>query len=135
MTYVELITNAAPRSVTVQQGPLPPAFTTADAQALDVQAVLGTATIAIPEATDRTADTQHVTSLVMGTVVQPGAVWSFNKVVGAPTKTNGFAEPSSASDNGVDASLHPQVEFGKIRRTAEIPLPIAIADHRCRRAM
>jgi len=99
-----VITNTAPRSVTVQQGPLPPAFTTADAQALDVQAVLGTATIAIPEATDRTADTQRVTSLVMGGVVQPGAVWSFDKVVGAPTKANGFAEPGSASDDGVDAS-------------------------------
>ena len=108
-----VLTAAAPRSATVQQGPLPPAFTTADAEALNVQAVIGSATIAIPTATDRAADTQRVTSLVQGSVVQPGAVWSFNKVVGAPTTANGFAEPSgsgessetgeSASD-GVDAS-------------------------------
>ncbi len=38
-----VLTAASPRSVTVQKGPLPPAFTTADAQALDVQAVLGSA--------------------------------------------------------------------------------------------
>lgn len=99
-----VLTNTAPRSVTVQQGPLPPSFTTADAQALGVQAVLGSATIAIPEATDRDGDTQHATSLVMGSVVQPGVVWSFNKTVGAPTKANGFDEPSGTSADGVDES-------------------------------
>jgi len=99
-----VLTSTAPRSVTVQQGPLPPAFTTADAEALDVQAVIGSATIAIPDATDRAADTQHVTSLVMGSVVQPGGVWSFDKVVGAPTTANGFTEPGGAASDGVDAS-------------------------------
>ncbi|HWG25413.1 VanW family protein [Actinospica sp.] len=103
-----VLTNASPRTVTVSQGPLPPSFTTADAQALGVQAVLGSATIAIPQATDRAADTQRGTSLVMGSVVQPAAVWSFNKVVGAPTTANGFAETgsesSSTSVEGVDES-------------------------------
>jgi vancomycin resistance protein YoaR len=103
-TVAGVLTNAAPRSVTVQQGPLPPSFTTADAQALGVQAVLGSATITIPAATDRDADTQHATSLVMGSVVQPGAVWSFNKTVGAPTKANGYDEPSGTSADGVDES-------------------------------
>ena len=99
-----VLTAASPRSVTVSQGPLPPAFTTADAQALGVQAVLGSATIAIPEATDRTADTQRATSLVTGSVVQPGAMWSFNKVVGAPTKANGFTESGGTSTDGVEDS-------------------------------
>jgi vancomycin resistance protein YoaR len=99
-----VLATAAPRSVTVPRGPLPPAFTTADAEALDVQAVIGSATIAIPEATDRGADTQRATSLVMGSVVQPGAVWSFDKVVGAPTTANGFTEPSGGAIDGVDAS-------------------------------
>lgn len=93
----KVLTAASPRSVTVNRGPLPPAFTTADAQALGVQSVLGSATIAIPDATDRAANTQHATSLVMGSVVQPGAMWSFNKVVGAPTTANGFAEADSGS--------------------------------------
>jgi vancomycin resistance protein YoaR len=103
-----VLTNASPRTVTVPQGPLPPSFTTADAQALGVQAVLGSSTIAIPQATDRDTDTQRATSLVMGSVVQPGAVWSFNKVVGAPTKSNGFTEAggdtSGTSADGVDES-------------------------------
>ena len=99
-----VLSTTAPRSVTVQRGPLPPAFTTADAEALDVQAVIGSATIAIPAATDRAADTQRVTSLVMGSVVQPGAVWSFDKAVGAPTTANGFTEPGGAASDGVDDS-------------------------------
>jgi vancomycin resistance protein YoaR len=99
-----VLTAASPRSVTVQQGPLPPAFTTADAQALGVQTVLGSATIGVPAAEDRTADTQRVTSLVMGSVVQPNAVWSFDKLVGAPTSGNGFTEPGGSSEDGVDAS-------------------------------
>ena len=98
-----VLTNTSARTVTVQKGPLPPAFTTADAQALDVQAVLGSATLQIPEATDRTVDTQHATSLVMGSVVQPGTVWSFDKTVGSPIAANGYTEPSGAVA-GVDAS-------------------------------
>jgi vancomycin resistance protein YoaR len=99
-----VLTSTSARTVTVPEGPLPPSFTTADAQALGVQAVLGSATIAIPQAVDRAADTQRATSLVMGSVVQPGAVWSFNQAVGAPTKANGFVESSSTSANGVDES-------------------------------
>ncbi|MBR7827383.1 VanW family protein [Actinospica sp. MGRD01-02] len=100
-----VLTSASPRSVTLQQGPLPPSFTTAQAQALGVQAVLGSATIAIPAATDRDVDTTHATSLIMGTIVQPGEVWSFNKTVGAPTKANGYTEPAgTSSTDGVDES-------------------------------
>ena len=99
-----VLTNASPRSVTAPQGPLPPSFTTAEAQALGVQAVLGSATIPIPQATDRGNDTQHAASLVMGSIVQPGGVWSFNKNVGAPTKANGFSESSETSAEGVDES-------------------------------
>jgi vancomycin resistance protein YoaR len=92
------------RTVTVARGPLPPAFTTADAQALGVQSVLGSSTLAVPEAADRAANTQHATSLVTGSVVQPGAVWSFDKTVGLPIAANGFAEPSGTGKDGVDAS-------------------------------
>ncbi|HET9170313.1 MAG TPA: VanW family protein [Actinospica sp.] len=99
-----VLTSTSSRSVTVQPGPLPPAFTTADAQALGVQAVLGSATVAIPEATDRDVNTVHATSLVMGSIVQPGAMWSFNKTVGAPTKANGYTESSSGTTDGVDDS-------------------------------
>jgi vancomycin resistance protein YoaR len=101
-----VLAAASPRSVTLQTGPLPPAFTTADAQALGVTAVLGTTTLAVPDAADRVADTQRATGLVMGSVVAPGAVWSFDKTVGAPTSANGFAEPdaSTAKNEGVDLS-------------------------------
>jgi vancomycin resistance protein YoaR len=92
------------RTVTVARGPLPPAFSTADAQALGVQAVLGEATLAVPDAPDRVADIQHATSLVMGSVVQPGAVWSFDKTVGSPIAANGYAEPTDSGQSGADAS-------------------------------
>ena len=92
------------RTVTVARGPLPPAFTTADAQALGVQTVLGNSTLAVPAANDRDADTRHAAELVMGSVVQPGAVWSFDKTVGMPISANGFAEPSGTGKDGVDAS-------------------------------
>lgn len=99
-----LTKTGAGRTVSVARGPLPPAFTTADAQALGVQSVLGSSTLAVPEAADRAANTQHAASLVMGSVVQPGAVWSFNRTVGLPIAANGFTEPSGTGRDGVDAS-------------------------------
>jgi vancomycin resistance protein YoaR len=92
------------RTVTVSRGPLPPAFTTAAAQALGVQTVLGSAAVTVPDAPDRTADIQHATSLVTGSIVQPDAVWSFNKTVGSPIAANGFTEPSGGEQSGADAS-------------------------------
>lgn len=101
-----VLTEPAPRKATLQPGPLPPAFTTAQAQALGVTTVLGSATLAVPDAPDRAADTQRAAELAMGSVVQPGAVWSFDKTVGAPTLANGFNEtdPSTAKSQGVDLS-------------------------------
>ena len=97
-------TTPAGRTVTVPRGPLPPAFTTADAQALGVQSVLGSATLAVPAAPDRAPDTARAVSLLAGSIVQPGAVWSFDKTVGSPTAGNGFQEAGTGSANGADAS-------------------------------
>ena len=97
-------TTPAGRTVTVSRGPLPPAFTTADAQALGVQSVLGAATLAVPAAPDRAPDAARAVSLVAGSVVQPGAVWSFDKTVGSPTSGNGFQEAGTGTSNGADAS-------------------------------
>jgi vancomycin resistance protein YoaR len=97
-------TTPAGRTVTVPRGPLPPAFTTADAQALGVQSVLGAATLAVPAAPDRAPDAARAVSLVTGSIVQPGAVWSFDKTVGSPTGGNGFQEAGGGSADGADAS-------------------------------
>jgi vancomycin resistance protein YoaR len=97
-------TTASGRTVSVPRGPLPPAFTTADAQALGVQSVLGSATLTVPAAPDRAVDAARAVSLVSGSVVQPDAVWSFDKTVGAPVAGNGFAEPDGGSADGADAS-------------------------------
>ena len=101
-----VLASAAPRKATLEPGTLPPAFTTADAQALGVTSVLGSATLAVPDATDRAVDTQRATSLVMGSVVAPDATWSFDKTVGAPTAANGFSETdqAAAKAQGVDLS-------------------------------
>ncbi|MBR7837175.1 VanW family protein, partial [Actinospica durhamensis] len=101
-----VLTSAAPREATLQPGALPPAFTTAEAQALGVTSVLGSATLPVPDAADRAVDTQRATDLVMGSVVAPGATWSFDKTVGAPTAANGFSETDAAEAKaqGVDLS-------------------------------
>ena len=102
----DVLTAAAPRTATLQPGALPPAFTTADAQALGVTSVLGSATLNVPDAPDRAIDTQRAADLAMGSVVAPGAVWSFDKTVGAPTVANGYSEtdPAQAKAEGVDLS-------------------------------
>ncbi len=99
-----VLTQAAPRRADVPLGPLPAAFTTADAQALGVTDVLGSSTLPVADAPDRFANVQRATALVSGGVVRPGQTWSFLKTVGAPTTANGFAVTSSAARAGVDPS-------------------------------
>jgi len=103
------LTEPAPRTITLQAGDLPPAFTTADAQALGVTDVLGTDIRQITGGTGATAvaldsNTARATSLVAGAVVQPGATFSYLHLVGAPTAANGFTVPTAAGKLGIDPS-------------------------------
>jgi vancomycin resistance protein YoaR len=98
------LAQPSPRTATVPVGPLPAAFTTADAQALGVTDVLGTSTLPVASAPNRFANVQRVTTLVAGGIVQPGATWSFLKTVGAPSAANGFAVTAAAQHAGVDPS-------------------------------
>jgi vancomycin resistance protein YoaR len=98
------LTQAAPRTATVSIGNLPAAFTTADAQALDVTDVLGTSSLAVTEAPNRFTNIARATTLIAGNVIQPGDTWSFLKVVGAPTTASGFVTSAAAQHAGVDPS-------------------------------
>jgi len=98
------LTQPSPRTATVAIGPLPAAFTTADAQALGVTDVLGTSTLPVASAPNRFANVQRATTLVAGGIVQPGDTWSFIKTVGAPSAANGFAVTAAAQHAGVDPS-------------------------------
>lgn len=99
-----VLTKSAPRAATVPVGDLPPAFTTQQAQALAVTDVLGTGTIAVPAAPNRAANVQRATTLVAGSVVQPGQTFSFLTSLGPVTAANGFALTSQAQQAGVDPS-------------------------------
>lgn len=101
---LQVLTRPSPRTATVPVGDLPAAFSTADAQALDVTDVLGSSTLPVAEAPDRFADVARATGLIAGNVVQPGATWSFLQTVGAPTAANGFAVSAAAGRAGVDPS-------------------------------
>jgi vancomycin resistance protein YoaR len=106
------LTEPLPRSVTLQAGDLPPAFTTADAQALGVTDVLGTSTrqvvptAAVGSSADAAleANTARAATLINGTVVQPGALLSYLRQIGAPSTINGFVVPAAAAKLGVDPS-------------------------------
>ena len=106
------LTEPLPRSVTLQSGDLPPAFTTADAQALGVTDVLGTSTrqvvptaaVGLPADAALEANTARAAALINGTVVQPGALFSYLRQLGAPSAANGFVVPAAAAKLGVDPS-------------------------------
>lgn len=99
-----VLTRPAPRTATVAPGDLPPAFTTADAQALDVTDVLGTSTIAVASAPNRSANVQRAAALVGGSVIGPGETWSFLKTLGPLDTAHGFALSAAAQKAGVDPS-------------------------------
>lgn len=99
------LTAPAPRTATVPLGDLPPAFTTEDAQALGVTAVLADTTLTVPAAPKRAATVQRAVELVDGSVVQPGETWSFLDTVGPLTADHGFpAIAGSGSSAGQDTS-------------------------------
>ena len=78
---------ASQRAVAVQSGPLQPAFTSADADALAVRDVMGTYTIAFPAAVARSAAARHAADLLRGQIVQPGQTLSMNQVLGDTATT------------------------------------------------
>jgi vancomycin resistance protein YoaR len=99
-----VLAQPVPRTATVPLGDLPPAFTTADAQALGVTDVLGSTTVPVPSAPNRFANVQRATTLVAGSIIGPGETWSFLKTIGALDSANGFAIPAAAQKAGVDPS-------------------------------
>jgi vancomycin resistance protein YoaR len=112
-----VLTEPLPRSMVLHAGDLPPAFTTADAQALGITNVLGVSTRQVVAAPGETAsvsssaatatldaNTARATVLVSGAVVEPGATFSFLSLVGAPTAANGFTVPAASARLGVDST-------------------------------
>jgi vancomycin resistance protein YoaR len=112
-TAVEpVLASTANRVATVPIGMLDPSFTTADAQALGVTGVMGSATSTVP--TDRTAagNLARAAARVSGTVLAGGAEFDFDHVVGVPGQVFG-AGVSQVSTTVYEASFYAGLAEGR----------------------
>jgi vancomycin resistance protein YoaR len=85
-------TDAEDREVQVEAVLTEPEFTTAEAEALGVQEVVGEFTTYYPDTEYRRVNVGRAAELVNGTLLEPGEVFSLNDVLGKRTVGNGFTE-------------------------------------------
>ena len=93
-----VLPNPAPRSVTAELGPVPAAFTTAQANALGITEQIGSFTTHFA-ATPSATNIRVVAAKVNGAVVQPGATFSLNTFTGPRGTAQGYI-PAGVIENG-----------------------------------
>ncbi|MFC9388759.1 VanW family protein [Streptomyces venezuelae] len=86
--------RTAPVATTVTQ----PELTAGSLARLGITEQMSTFTVNFPTAPYRTTNIGRAAELINGSVVQPGAVWSFNKTVGERTPDNGFVDGTMILD-------------------------------------
>jgi vancomycin resistance protein YoaR len=86
------VREGAQRRLVVEGQVTPPAFTTAEAQALKVNERVSTFTTRFPYAEYRNINLPRAAELINGTLLRPGETFSLNDVVGERTKANGFTQ-------------------------------------------
>jgi vancomycin resistance protein YoaR len=84
--------TGAPRSVTVDSKVVPPTFTTADAEALNITEKISEFVTYFPYARYRNINQSRAASLINGTLLEPGETFSLNDTVGQRSKENGFVK-------------------------------------------
>jgi len=84
--------TGAARSVTVDSKVVPPTFTTADAEALNVSEKISEFVTYFPYARYRNINQSRAASLINGTILRPGDTFSLNDTVGERSKENGFVK-------------------------------------------
>jgi vancomycin resistance protein YoaR len=80
------------RSVTVDSKVVPPTFTTADAEALNIREKISEFVTYFPYARYRNINQSRAASLINGTILKPDETFSLNDTVGERSKDNGFVK-------------------------------------------
>ena len=80
------------RSVTVDSKVVPPTFTTADAEALNIREKISEFVTYFPYARYRNINQSRAASLINGTILRPDETFSLNDTVGERSKDNGFVK-------------------------------------------
>ena len=80
------------RSLTISTKVVEPAFTTEEAEKLNIKEKMGEFTTKFPYAEYRNVNQTRAAELMDGTVLSPGETFSLNSVVGQRTKANGFVK-------------------------------------------
>ncbi|MFG3346149.1 VanW family protein [Streptomyces sp. NPDC048018] len=75
-----------------------PQLTAKSLAELGITEQMSTFTVHFPAAPYRTTNIGRAVELINGSVVQPGAVWSFNRTVGERTEANGFVDGTMIMD-------------------------------------
>ncbi|WP_306327830.1 VanW family protein [Streptomyces venezuelae] len=86
--------RTAPVATTVTQ----PELTSGSLARLGITEQMSTFTVNFPTAPYRTTNIGRAAELINGSIVQPGAVWSFNRTVGERTPDNGFVDGTMILD-------------------------------------
>jgi vancomycin resistance protein YoaR len=93
-----VLSQAAPRTIAVPSVGIEPAFTTADAQALDIKEVVSTFTTHHPCCASRVKNIHTIANIVNGALIKPGETFSLNKFVGPRDTKRGFVEAPMIED-------------------------------------
>lgn len=80
------------RSVTVDSKVVPPTFTTADAEALNIREKISEFVTYFPYARYRNINQTRAANLINGAILMPGDTFSLNDRVGERSKDNGFVK-------------------------------------------
>jgi vancomycin resistance protein YoaR len=100
-----VLTQPAPRTVTVPAMGVDPAFTTADAEKLGVKEMVSTFTTHHPCCASRVTNIHTIANIVDGAIVMPGATFSLNKFVGQRDTARGFVEAPEIEDGLFEDSV------------------------------
>lgn len=93
-----MIPGGAPREFEAPGTPVPPKFTTEQAQALNITGKVSTFTTNHRCCETRVKNIHRIADIVNGSVVKPGEVFSLNRKVGMRTPENGFLPAPAIRD-------------------------------------
>ncbi|MFD5770774.1 VanW family protein [Streptomyces sp. NPDC127049] len=91
-------TGEAARTASVATKVTQPQVSSATLDSLGIKEQMSSFTVNFPTAPYRTINIGRAAELINGSLVQPGAVWSFNETVGERTEENGFVDGTMILD-------------------------------------
>ena len=101
------LTKEGDRAVTVEVSANPPAFTTADAEALGVKEVIGEFTTWFPHTWPafRNTNLGLVANAINGALIKPGEQFDFDKIVGSRNYQNGYVDGGVLVDGRIEMAV------------------------------